>query len=315
MGLGRDVDEDVWLYVAGCGVHMYRRETDYPLTNAWIPIPVYPEDNWQLGIRLKIAAEQVSFAESIGEYRESAEAVKGLAGILTRAGHAARRVWRSKGRAGMIRTVKRELGDAVKPKTPYEWKDAIGMHLALTYGVTPQIGMVEDIFTQLNSVRSRRIRVVSTTQVEATKRYTNDYIGEAISQGRKSQRAIIYVTFADTHGNFTAGNLASSVWAGIPLSFVVDWAIDIGGYLESLTALSGVQSVIGTVTTKERLRTTSTLRPKQRLLVEPLVREYQSYKRDVVNQIPLPSRVRVRIPEWNFGKFVSMLEIFSSFRR
>jgi hypothetical protein len=285
------------------------------LSGAWIPQPAYPADNWQLGIRQKIAGEQVSFAENIGEYRESVEALEGLGNILKRSGYAARRIWRNrKSRFKLMRQVKREFGE-VQAKTPREWQDVIGTYLAVQFGVAPALGQVDDVLTALDRVKQRKVRVVSTTKVHATKTHTvSGYVGEAVSTGEKTQRAVVYVTFRDTHGNFTAGNLGSSIWAGVPLSFMVDWAIDVGGYLESLTALDGVQSVLGTVTTKERLRTVSTLRPPQRKLVDPFVRSYSSVQRIVVNSIPLPSRLRVRIPSWDFGKFVSSLAMFASMR-
>jgi hypothetical protein len=290
---------------------------DYPLTGAYIPIPSYPDGNWQLGIRRKIAEEQVSFAENIGEYRESVELLKGTSHILQRAGRTARSIWRNrKNRAKVVRILKRKLDGIVQPKTPREWQDIIGTDLAIKFGVIPYFGQLDDVLTQLNAVKQRKIRVITTTKVEASKTYTKSTMaGAAVSDGTKTQRAVIYVTFADTHGNFTAGNLGSSIWAGTPLSFMVDWVIDVGGYLESLTALNGVLKVYGTVTTKEQMRTVSDLRPPTRMLVERFTRSYRATDRIVVNSVPLPSRVRVRIPEWNFGKFVSSLEIFSSMQR
>jgi hypothetical protein len=299
----------------------WRQSQELAISYSYLPTLVWPTIDWGQEVRLKIAAQQVSFAENIGEYRESLEQLEAVGRTLRKAGYSARRIWRNrKSRSKFVRQLTREwqkFGHDIKPKTPFEWRDAIGTHLAINFGVLPQIGQLEDVLTQLDSLKQRTIKVQVTMSKDAApvhKTWSGN-VGEAVVTGKKTQRALVYVRFRDTHGNFTAGNLASSIWAGIPLSFMVDWAIGIGSYLESLTALSGVEEVWGTLTTKYSSETIRNAIPTGASLGEPLRSSYRAHDRSLITAIPMPSRVRVQLPEWNIGKFITSLEIFSSFRR
>jgi hypothetical protein len=291
------------------------------LSSSYLPTLVWPTIDWGQEVRLKVAQQQVSFAENIGEYRESLEQLEGVGRVLRKAAFSARRIWRNrKSRRKFVRQLRREwerAGHDIRPKTPFEWRDAIGTHLALNFGILPTLGQLEDVLDQLDSLKQRTIKVQVTMKEDAkpvVKTWAGN-VGSAVVTGTKSQRALVYVRFQDTHGDFTAGNLASSIWAGIPLSFMVDWAIGVGRYLESLTALSGVEEVWGTLTTKYSSECVRTAIPTGAIPGEPLKLTYRAHQRDVISAIPFPKRVRVQIPEWNVGKFISSLEIFSSFRR
>lgn len=287
---------------------------------SYMPDVVWPSIDWPQAVRLKVASQQVNFAENIGEYRETLKQLEGVGNVLKRAGFTARRLWRNrKSRKKFTRQIGRELrkfGQTFKPKTPFEWRDAVGTHLAITYGVTPMVSQLEDVLTELDRVKQRTIKVQVTMSRNAkeVQKTFGGMKGSAIVNGVKTQRARIFIRFQANHGSFTAGNLASSIWAGTKLSFMVDWAVNVGSYLESLTALSGVEEVWGTVTTKYASRLVSTAVPAGSVLVEPLYVNYRAHDRQLVSHIPLPSRVEVQIPDWNFSKFVSGLEIFSTFR-
>jgi hypothetical protein len=287
---------------------------------SYMPKLKWPSIDWPQAVRLKVASQQVNFAENIGEYRETLKQLEGVGNVLKRAGFTARRLWRNrKSRKKFTRQVRRELekaGQSFKPKTPFEWRDAVGTHLAITFGVTPMISQLEDVLTELDRVKQRTIKVQVTMSRDAkeVQKTFGGMTGSAIVNGVLTQRALVYVRFQANHGSFTAGNLASSIWAGTRLSFMVDWAVNVGSYLESLTALSGVEEVWGTVTTKYASRLVSTAVPAGSILVEPHTVNYRAHDRQLVTHIPLPKRVEVQIPDWNIGKFVSSLEIFSTFR-
>lgn len=142
--------------------------------------------------------------------------------------------------------------------------------------------------------------------------------GTATVTGRMSQRAVAYVQFKQDAGNFTAGNIASSLWAGTKLSFMVDWMLNIGGYLESLTALTYVDSVAGTLTTKREFHgKVDTVRPGEQL-ISPGTLRYTDTSRARFNSIPLPPRVDFRFGDpggASWDQLVSAVEILYQLRR
>jgi len=272
-------------------------------------------------MRLKIASEQVSFAENIGEWRERVKLLSASAGLMKKAWHAARQLFHSaSSRKRFTGNLKQILGKDWKPKTPFEWGDVASTHLAITYGVRPLIGQLEDVLDQLNRVKMARKRIQVTLSSTAQSRTSRTgYDGEIRREGEQSQRVVCYVTFNKNAADFTAGNLASSIWAGTKLSFMVDWMVDIGGYLESLTALTAVDSLCGTISTHTNGSVTNTQVQPGRILLRPGTYQYRSTSRSVFNSISLPPKVNIRFgddPGSNgWDQLVSAMEIFTQLRR
>lgn len=318
-GRARRVQRLLGLPCGKAGWYNYRVEQNlpYPVPNLTFP----SSTNWEQALRLKIAAEQVSFAENIGEWRESVKMLHGAASIAGKAYRAARQLWHArKSRKRFTGNLKQILGKDWKPKTPFEWNDIASTHLAITYGIRPLLGQLEDVLDQLNRVKMprKRIQVTVPMKVGTLVHRINGYVGQAVVEGMMSQRAVAYVTFKQDAGDFTAGNLASSIWAGTKLSFMVDWMLDVGGYLESLTALTSVASVCGTVTTKRWANGITTICWPDFMVMEPGTQRYFDVSRGVFTSIPLPSRVNFRFGDPSgatWDQLVSATEILYQLRR
>lgn len=277
----------------------------------------YPTADWAQALRLKLLNMQHSFAETIGEWRESVKYLEGGADVLKRAARDAKRVFKSRRkRRTMMRMLKQRIPYSVhsRYKTPKEWQDVASVHLAITYGITPIISEIESVLEQLNTISSRAMRVQVTVPTE-TKTVVKDALGPYEATGVKSYRAIAYVWFKDDMADFTAGNLAESLWAGTSLSFMVDWFINVGGFLQALNSLEFIRELRGTLTVREQ-KVYTDYGNHVNGLVTPGKVVSRSVYREVIGAIPYPSKINVRLPSGDgvLSQLVSAMEILWTMR-
>lgn len=278
------------------------------------PIITWSDGDWAQALRLKLMDQQVSYAESIGEWRESVTALKGGADILRRSWRAAKTIMRSRRkRRTMWRLFKREFSLDESEKSKWVTQDVISMHLAITYGVRPVVGLLEDTIARLNTVSSRAMRVVVTVPGTGYG-YTSGPQGGGVKfTGESSSRCIAYVWFKPNAKDFTAGNIFESIWAGLPFSFMLDWFVGIGAYLQSINELTFIDKVTGTVTYKRQgVAIDDTVRVNG--VVTPGRYHYRYHTRSVIGSIPMPTKVRFKLPA-NWDNLVSSMEILTQLRK
>lgn len=194
-------------------------------------------NQWPMKMRLKIQDTYVNIGADLVELNETAKMFREFA-ILMRDG------WR--------RYVKRRVRRRRRKLRP---TDVAAAELMTAYGITPTLGTLYDVSQKLAStVRVPRIRRLVVTDVEersfSESFSTGDNAGFTFTGSVKtSKRAICYVRYAidETTTGLSLGNPATWVWEKIPFSFVADWALPIGDYLQSLTAMHGVTFASGTL--------------------------------------------------------------------
>lgn len=145
---------------------------------------------------------------------------------------------------GNYQKARRALGMSSRnPKS----KQASGQWLELVYGWLPLVG---DVHTLLN------FNPFAGDKISASASDRNTYIGylgaTVQSKTRTEFGALIKVTdpmagFANQAGLL---NPALVAWELVPFSFVVDWFLPVGNYLDYLTALCGLDVVDGYISTK-----------------------------------------------------------------
>lgn len=283
----------------------------YPDTNTRI----FVTPNWALALRNKIQDDKVSFADNIGEWRESVKLAEDAAGMFKRAWKTTKTLWRlRKNRRAMYWWFRKGFGR--DPANKFELKDAYQVDLLLQFGIKPLCDQAYDSAQQLNRILALKRRLQVTLTSENRVRKMGTFGGEFLTINRRSVRAIAYVTYDSNSREFTAGNLGEALWAGTRLSYLVDWWWNFGSYLSSFNAMNGVTSCRGVAC----IRDTSTGQDKRRTLsasatVRPGKVVYKAYQRTAFTSIPLPSLPSFRPPETDlFGRLRTTIEVFLSIR-
>lgn len=237
------------------------------------------QKSWADALRRKLSSNRVNLSSSVAEYRESAKLFVSLA----------------KGLFGAYRDIRRgrwpEFGNA-------RIQDIPASILAYNFGIAPLVG---DVFSVIEALRLKLAAPISMRCSASVKKPIEDVVkigaNEFIVKGSIRQRATIYYEMDPTQFKseyFDFGNPIEWAWELIPFSFVVDWAIPIGGYLNGLDALNGIvtNSIRGTVTTKLDEKWHGRWSEAE-VAIRPFTGSFKSYKREgILNTIPAP------LPRW-----------------
>lgn len=264
----------------------------------------YPHTWWEMAMRAKIKGTAVNLAESIGEYGVAVAHWQDGVETIKRAAREAFQTYRDirRGRWRRRRRTLREHG-----------LDFIGADLAIKFGIIPNAELVYDSLQAIELAKVAGIyRRFIVTKSATSKGSYQTSVTNHDWEATRSQRAIAVMKYEPNSGAFTAGNPAESLWAIVPLSFMVDWFLDVGSYLASLDALSSVALVSGTITTRDRVVDRGTFKPGYIVEVEPLT-SHHAFKRDLLTTIPMPPH-----PEWRpsatWGKLLSTFEILTTIK-
>jgi hypothetical protein len=255
----------------------------------------------------------------IGEYREAIRYVEDGTGLLKRAWKTARYLWRNRNHRKRIvrRLLKTGLfGEHASGVSKFQFMDVVGADLALKFGVVPLMEMTSDAIEKLGTNMGRAARFQVTVSSEATKTKKGNYSGYSQIRVKTSKRAVAYVWFKNSYGDYTPGNILESLWAGARLTFMVDWFYDVGKHLSALDAMSDVEKVRGSVTTRRtiwvddgRIATSG-----WNLVHRGKMRTVHTW-RDTMTSVPMPGLPTFKMPDGDLGKIVSSLEVLLSIRR
>jgi hypothetical protein len=215
--------------------------------------PATPD--WQTALRLQIKDQKVNLANALAEMRQTQ-------GMFVQNAAAIADAFRNLKR-GNVPGAFRALG-----LPPRQLRGTIANRwLEMRYGWIPLLsdlhGSVEELQTAFNRPWFRKIRV----RKVAERRIRSD--GMPLYNGTKTysdnQYKTVVKVVAYVRGNpptstrlgFT--NPLTVAWELTPYSFVVDWFIPIGNWLNAMDADVGTTSCYGTVTTKDTVIGTSSL--------------------------------------------------------
>lgn len=194
-----------------------------------------PKYNWAMELRNRIKDAYLNIGVDIVEIRETAN-------MFTTNARRLHDAWRSFRRGRRVRR---------GGSNPLGTRDVAAAELEIAFGVSPTVSTMYDAAQVL--ARETRVWRLKRVHCQGTRSSgIDETVGDLKFTGRQrhSTRATAYVKYrvddSPTAG-FTLGNPAEWVWEAIPFSFVIDWAIPIGDYLASLTAMQGVTLVTGNV--------------------------------------------------------------------
>jgi len=234
-------------------------------------------------IRSFMAKDMMSFAETVGEYRET-KAVLGAAASLLNAAHET-----ALGRTLPMKNLAKDVVGLVSvpekrtSKRPSRTTRAIQQlksgtdsprfmrYSALNHGsvplawvvghlaVAPLIGMGLEIQRQFSGERNSIGRVKRTFTHTEQRELNDEEIAilsasyqklAVVASGTIKFRRVCKLRFVGDFGRarFTVGNPLEWVWAGTRLSFVVDWFLHVDDFLRSFNAIPPDIQVFGSVT-------------------------------------------------------------------
>jgi hypothetical protein len=192
----------------------------------------------ELKARLDVRNKKVELGASIGERKDTAEMFQDALGRVGRAfGHFRRK---------RFKQAARELGIGYR-SAPNNW-------LAWQYGWAPLLDDVHKACTELNRKDNENPeRTIlkakakdSVTTVTTGDEYAATGVREFWKMIEKKDCAVRFYYTVDTSQDFFRKldewgvlNPASIAWELIPFSFVVDWALPIGDYINALTSTVG----------------------------------------------------------------------------
>lgn len=282
-----------------------------------IGLVVFPQ-KWVLALRQKIQEDKVSFAETLGEWREAINLLESGVKTFQRAGRLAASLMKRRGKKRALkRWFRAQFGSS--PRSELVLQDAVQLDLALKFGIKPNLGLLWDTLEALGRVRSRKrkIKITIKTKVEA---YNKGLGGGVLTvYGERGDRVVAFVTYDVGHSDFTAGNLASALWAGTSASFIVDWFYDVGSYLESFDALKGVLSFKAAHMIRDKFRMVDTRllgRGQNEVCEVPGLHSYRSFERQIINKLPYADAPQPMLPETDlWGRLHTLIEILAVQRR
>lgn len=239
------------------------------------PVGVNPEPDWQTKLRLAIKDQKVNLAQTLAEY---SQAQKMFASNATTIANVLRSL-RKGDMPGVFKTLgipRKQLRGTISNR----W-------LELQYGWMPLLsdlhGSVEELQAGLARPRTRKINVRVSESTEGVlpnywapwaKKYS-----EIIGTNKTVVKVVVYLrqeSLAASRLGIT--NPVNLAWELLPYSFVIDWFIPIGNWLNSLDAGIGFNGLNGTVTTKTKSIATNQLSGAYYM--------QQEYSRRVITDIP-----------------------------
>lgn len=315
-----------------CRVHRYYYGTEVwrcYATNTWDTIPrtswdyyipsnlteetgtITFRDIWIYALRQKIQSDKISFAETLGEWREALGLAESCAKTFVRAGKLAKIMLKRRGKARALkRWFRSQFGRG--PESKLQLQDAVQVDLAIKFGIQPNLTLLQDALEAAGRARSRKRKIKVTVPEKQEKKTPGIWGGTLIVRGERSNRIVAYVTYDVNSSDFTAGNLGSALWAGTSMSFVVDWFWNVGGYLESFNALKGVQSFRAArmVRTSYRMTDTRNSGNADKVCVTPGIYSYRYHERTVLSFLPYADVPPLELPTTElWGRLQTLIEI------
>lgn len=214
----------------------------------WFPVGSVgppPDVEWQTKLRLAVKDQKVNLAQTMAEYKQAQRMFVDNATTIAKTLRHLRR--------GEISQVFKTLG--VKPK---QLRGTVSNRwLELQYGWLPLLsdisGSIEEVQANLERPKTRKIsvRVKEEIRVESSHTLPDQSTALRVNTLKTVVKATAYLrqdSLVATRLGFT--NPANLAWELLPYSFVIDWLIPIGDWLNSLDAGIGFNAIYGTVTTK-----------------------------------------------------------------
>jgi len=239
-------------------------------------VPTMPSStvDWQTPVLLELSERYVNIGSSLAEYRATASQFYEYGKAIQNGWHR----WKGlkKGRAKL---------------TPCSIPAA---ELAYSFGIKP---LTEDLFSSVEALALRSEQPIHIDVHKTVSEYSKIFptvSGFTNFQRRTMRSHRINFRFdmrPSALGIFNVGNPTTWAWELIPFSFVVDWAIPVGDWLQAFDIIKKINNVGGTRTIKEAYtsywKVYNTANPTYPITGEIGKLTYKSHERKLAS-LPVP---------------------------
>lgn len=192
----------------------------------------------------KIRGHNFNLAVSAAEGREAVSLLVNAAGSLSKSV----RNLRKGDVGGALRALGRSPSGVVKHRKPLNDKDISSTWLSIQYGWVPLLSDVFESFKAYEALTaSARINTIRVRHTVDKKYNSSTSPGNWSCQGNskysKTLKAVLRENIS-TARSLGLTNPAAVVWEKIPFSFVADWFIPIGDYVEALDVIPKLNATI-----------------------------------------------------------------------
>jgi len=263
-----------------------------------------PDPDWVTKLRLKIKDQKVNLAQAVLEFRQTQKMFYTNADTIVR-------VLSSLGSKRRFKQVKRLLGlprNKLRQTVSNRWLEA-------QYGILP---LVSDIYGSVEELE-RRLQLPVVRKVTLKVHDTNEGVlswspiafmnvtPKMVWSWTTSKRVVCYIE----HDSLALSRLGYTnpiylAWELLPYSFLVDYLIGIGNWLNSLDAAIGLNKITGTVSTK--------IDYSAQMAFGGQSYATGYYARSVFYSLPLPP-----LPSWKpslgFTRIANVLALLSQLKR
>jgi hypothetical protein len=169
-------------------------------------------------------------------------------------------------------------------RPPLTWKTLAGANLTNNFVIQPTASDLYNVAQQFNLRLPEVRRFNQTFKYNERKHFPNGNVQDVTQK-------IIYSVNVKLKGGtppYQTGNPIEWAWERVPFSFVVDWMLPIGSYIASFGALTSVERVDGTVSTRtDAVQLNKVLNPPNQLTyVRYGSYELRNHVREMIDSIP-----------------------------
>jgi hypothetical protein len=289
-----------WCFGGGYGPYVYHSVRHTSVSN--VPFMGAPTDEWNRRYLNEIRDLSSDVSGIVAEIDETTRMIVDFCKILS----------------DVQGCITNPLGKACprlfKRLGPISWRTIPSAILLNNFAIKPLVSGLHDVATVLKDPEYSLKRDVK-FRISANDRYDD---GCSSGSRRIVMKTSATVVLKDdgfiSRVNF--GNPLEWAWERIPFSFVVDWIMPVGGFIQAIGTLSKVQSASGTLTMKSSVSASqykSYNEAYKYKLIAPAKYEAKEYKRLVIGLPSLPVLFTYR-PSKSIGALtnaVSLLAVLS----
>lgn len=254
---------------------------------------IFKEPDWSAKVLQEVAKEFVNLGSSLAEYRATGQ-------MFSQWGRTVHKAWNAYKDTKRAKLFRNPFGKITPCSVP-------AAELAYSFGIAPLAG---DVFSAVESLKLRlgqpvyrrfgcQARANATVDTRSTPHSLSSHSLKVEREMVTDRMKLKIPLTVWGPMNYNFGNPTNWIWELIPFSFVVDWGIPIGQWLEDIDTLKSIGSISGTRTRKIQKVVTYKYRIKRQsgAWYENATTgkvSYKSHQRFLVTSLPFP-----KLPRWN----------------
>jgi hypothetical protein len=253
----------------------YYKRTETTPSEALEPIP-FDAEAWNNRYLKELRSLSADASQLLAEIDETAELIWSFANITLDIISCMHNPWMCRKAAKHIRRFA-------------TWKTIPSAVLLNNFAITPNVQSLNDIVVKLKDENYSLYRKVE-FNLSATDTISGDY-WKAVRTVNVKTKLNVRLRDDGFLSRINLGNPAEWIWERIPFSFVVDWVLPVGNFVQAIGTLARIDSSYGTRSIRTHTHaygTDSSASGSGYKLDSGFSTEYTTHKRDIVGAASMP---------------------------